>query len=38
MPGCYEHGNEPPGFIKGREFLDQSSDYQFLKEDLDVCY
>jgi hypothetical protein len=22
MPGCCEHGNEPPGFITGGEFLD----------------
>jgi hypothetical protein len=20
--GCYEHGNEPAGCVKGREFLD----------------
>jgi hypothetical protein len=22
VAGCYEHGNEPSGFIKCREFLD----------------
>jgi hypothetical protein len=29
----YEYGNEPSGFIKDGEFLDQLSNYQFLKED-----
>jgi len=24
--GCCEYGNEPVGFIKGEEFLDQLSD------------
>jgi hypothetical protein len=27
MMGSCEHGNEPLGSIKGREFLDQMSDY-----------
>jgi hypothetical protein len=31
--GCCEHGNEPSDSIKGREFLDQLSDSQLLKED-----
>jgi hypothetical protein len=26
VAGCCEHGNEPSGFIKDREFLDQLSD------------
>jgi hypothetical protein len=30
-----EHGNEPSDFIIGWEFLDQMSDYQFLKKDSD---
>jgi hypothetical protein len=25
---CFEHGNEPPGSVKFREFLDQLSDCQ----------
>jgi hypothetical protein len=25
--GQYEHGNEPSGSLKGREFLEQVSDY-----------
>jgi hypothetical protein len=29
--GCYEHSNEPPGFIKGGEFLGQLSNYQPFK-------
>jgi hypothetical protein len=28
--GCCEHGNEPSGFIKGREFLDYLSDLRFV--------
>jgi hypothetical protein len=28
-----EHGNDPSGSIKGREFLDQTSDYQLLNKD-----
>jgi len=31
--GCCEDGNEPSDSIKGREYLNQLSDYQFLKED-----
>jgi hypothetical protein len=31
--GCCEHGNEPSGFIKGGEPLDQLNDYQLLKKD-----
>jgi hypothetical protein len=31
--GSYEHGNECPGSIKDGKFLDQLSDYQFLKND-----
>jgi len=26
LAGCYEHGNEPSGFIKYLEFIDQLSD------------
>jgi hypothetical protein len=26
VAGCYEHSNEPPGSIKGGEFLDQLGD------------
>jgi hypothetical protein len=33
VAGCCEHGNEPPGSIKGEEFLDQLSDYKLLKND-----
>jgi hypothetical protein len=33
LEGTGEHGNEPSGFIKGREFLDYLSDYQLLKKD-----
>jgi hypothetical protein len=29
--GFCEHGNEPSGSIKGGEFLDYLSDYQFLE-------
>jgi hypothetical protein len=31
--GSRERGNEPSSSIKGREFLDLLSGYQFLKED-----
>jgi hypothetical protein len=31
--GRCEHGNEPSGSIKDREFLDKLSDCQFLKKD-----
>jgi hypothetical protein len=32
MTGSFEHGNKPSDSIKGREFLDQLSDYQLLKK------
>jgi hypothetical protein len=32
VAGTCEHGNEPSGSIKGEEFLDQQSDYYFLKK------
>jgi hypothetical protein len=28
----YEHGNEPSGFIKGWEFIDQKSNYHLMKD------
>jgi hypothetical protein len=31
--GPYEHGNEPSGFTKGGEFLNQLSNYQLLNKD-----
>jgi hypothetical protein len=32
--GCsFRHGNIPSDSIKGKQFLDQLSDYRFLKED-----
>jgi hypothetical protein len=31
MASTYEHGNAPSCFIKGREFLDQLSEYQLPK-------
>jgi hypothetical protein len=34
VPDSYEHGNEPPGSIKGGELLDQLNDHQHLKNDL----
>jgi hypothetical protein len=33
MASTCEHGNEPSGSIKGREFLYQLSDYQLLKKE-----
>jgi hypothetical protein len=36
VAGSCEHGNEPPGYIKGREFIEQLSDYQLLKKDYSV--
>jgi len=30
---CCEHGNESSGCIKGREFIDQLSNYKLLKND-----
>jgi hypothetical protein len=32
VAGSCEHGNEPSGFIKGREFLDQLRDYYLLRK------
>jgi hypothetical protein len=32
-----EHDNEPSGSIKGEEFLEYLSDYQFLKKDSAPC-
>jgi hypothetical protein len=32
-PVSSEHGNEHPSSIKGREFLDQLSDYKFLSSE-----
>jgi hypothetical protein len=29
-----EHGDEPSGFIKNKEFIDQLSDYQLLNSAL----
>jgi hypothetical protein len=33
VAGSYEHGNGPSGSIKGRQFLDQLSDFQYFKND-----
>jgi hypothetical protein len=33
VAGFSKYGNEPVVSIKGREFLDQLSDYQLLKKD-----
>jgi hypothetical protein len=33
VAGCCEHGNEPSGFIKCGEFLDQMRDRQLLEKD-----
>jgi hypothetical protein len=40
VAGSREHGNEQSCYIKGREFLDQLSDYWLLKKDsaLYRCY
>jgi hypothetical protein len=35
MAGSCEHGNEPSGFIKSGEFLDQLRYYQLCKKDSD---
>jgi hypothetical protein len=35
--GCCENGNEPPGFITDREFLDQLRNYKLLKKDDAAC-
>jgi len=34
--GSYEHTDTPSSSVKGREFLDQLSDYQLLKNDTHV--
>jgi hypothetical protein len=34
--GCCEHGNEPSGSIKSKEFLDELSDYHLLKKDCSM--
>jgi hypothetical protein len=31
--GCSEHGNEPSGVVKGREYLDQLSNHHLLRRD-----
>jgi hypothetical protein len=36
--GSCEYGNESSGSIKGREFLDQLSDYQILTKDYAPCH
>jgi hypothetical protein len=33
VAGSCEHGNEHSGHIRAVEYLDQSSEYQFLKKD-----
>jgi len=33
VASCCEHGNEPSGTIKGREFIGYLSDCQLLKKD-----
>jgi hypothetical protein len=38
VAGSCEHDNETSGSIKGGEFLDQLSDYQFLKRILLYVY
>jgi hypothetical protein len=35
--GSCEHGNEPSGFTKGREFIDYQTDCQLLKKDSVPC-
>jgi hypothetical protein len=34
VTGCVEYNNEPLVSIRGSEFLDHLSDYQFLKKGL----
>jgi hypothetical protein len=36
VTGSYEHSNEPSGFIKNGEILDQLSDHQFPEKDFAV--
>lgn len=31
VASSYDHGNEPPGFLKGGEFLDYLHEYQILE-------
>jgi hypothetical protein len=43
VTGSCEHGNEPPGSIRGEELLEQQSDKQLLKKGSDLwshsgCY
>jgi hypothetical protein len=38
MAGSSEHGNEPSGSIKDREFLDYLINYQHLKKDCAFLY
>jgi hypothetical protein len=33
VAGCCEHGNEPSGSVKGKEFLDKLSYYELLNKD-----
>jgi len=32
MVGCYEHGNEPKGFVKGWALIDQLGCYLLLRK------
>jgi hypothetical protein len=32
LMGCFEHGNEPSGSLKGWLFRDKVSEYWFLKD------
>jgi hypothetical protein len=36
VAGCYEHGNEPSGSLKGGEFIDYLSE-SWLLEDIAPC-
>jgi len=37
VAGPCEHDDEPLGYIKGKEYPDCLSDYQFLKKDSAQC-
>jgi hypothetical protein len=37
LSGCCEHGNEPSGYIKGRQLLDYMSHHQLLKKECLPC-
>ena len=37
MESCCEHGDEPCGFIKFREFFDWVSNCKFVKNDCIIC-